>query len=143
VTQPLGNRWQFHTRRQQVRPVRMPEQVQCEFGMFMTFDRSATWHRMKNGLPTVPVFDIQIHPRDHDLILATHGRGVWIMDNINVLEEMNSKVTSDLKLFDTRPAVEWKMADYRGFLGSAEFYMPNAPNARFWIIFRRPRVRFG
>ncbi len=100
-----------------------------EFGMFVTFDRGANWHRMKNGLPTVPVFDIQIHPRDHDLILATHGRSIWIMDNIHALEEMSSQaLTSDLKLFDTRPAVEWKMADYRGFIGSALFYSPNAPN---------------
>ena len=100
-----------------------------EFGLFASFDRGANWHRMKNGLPTVPVFDIQIQPRDHDLILATHGRAVWIMDNIHVLEEMNPQVlTSDLKLFDTRPAIEWKMADYRGFIGSYMFYMPNAPN---------------
>ncbi len=54
-----------------------------EFGIFVSFDRGANWHRMKNGLPTVPVFDIQIHPRDHDLILATHGRSIWIMDNIS------------------------------------------------------------
>jgi hypothetical protein len=100
-----------------------------EFGLFLSFDRGANWHRMKNGLSTVPVFDIQIHPREHDLILATHGRGVWIMDNIRALEEMNDQtLTSDLKLFETRPAVEWKMAEYRGFIGSAEFYMPNAPN---------------
>ncbi len=54
-----------------------------EFGIYVTFDRGANWQRMKNGLPTVPVFDIQIHPRDHDLILATHGRSFWIMDNIS------------------------------------------------------------
>jgi photosystem II stability/assembly factor-like uncharacterized protein len=100
-----------------------------EFGISVSFDKGASWHRMKNGLPTVPVFDIQIHPRDHDLILATHGRGVWIMDNIRALQEMDSKVlTSDFKLFSTRPAIEWKMADYRGFVGSAEFLTPNAPN---------------
>ncbi len=100
-----------------------------EFGMFVTFDRGASWHQMKNGLPTVPVFDIQIHPRDHDLIVATHGRAIWIMDNISALEQMTPQaLTSDLKLFDTRPAVEWKMADYRGFIGSALFYAPNAPN---------------
>lgn len=100
-----------------------------EFGMFMSFDRGANWHRMKNGLPTVPVFDIQVHPRDHDLIVATHGRSVWIMDDISTLEQINNQVlTTDLKLFNSRPAVEWKMADYRGFVGSAGFYMPNAPH---------------
>ncbi len=100
-----------------------------EFGLFLSFDRGANWRRMTNGLPTVPVFDVQIHPRDHDLILATHGRSIWIMDDINALEQMNSEaLSSDLKLFDSRPAVEWKIADYRGFIGSSLFYAPNAPN---------------
>ncbi|HUA85299.1 MAG TPA: hypothetical protein VMB85_15660 [Bryobacteraceae bacterium] len=99
-----------------------------EFGLFVTFDRGHNWHQMKNGLPTVPVFDLQIQPRDHDLILATHGRSIWIMDDISALEQMTPQVlTSDLKLFDTRPAIEWKMADYRGFIGSALFFAPNAP----------------
>ncbi len=99
-----------------------------EFGIFVSFDRGANWHRMKNGLPTVPVFDIQIHPRDHDLILATHGRSIWIMDNIRSLEALNDQVlTSDLKLFDARPGIEWKMANYRGFEGTSNFFASNAP----------------
>jgi photosystem II stability/assembly factor-like uncharacterized protein len=100
-----------------------------EFGLFVSFDRGANWNRMKNGLPTVPVFDLQIHPRDHDLILATHGRSFWIMDNIAALEQMDGQtLTTDLKLFDSRPAIEWKMANYRSFIGSALFFAPNAPS---------------
>src|SRR5579872_1551217 len=100
-----------------------------EFGLFLTFDRGANWHQLKNGLPTVPVFDIQVHPREHDLILATHGRSIWIMDNISAIEQLNNSVlTTDLKLFDTRPGIEWKMANYRGFVGSSNFLAPNAPN---------------
>ena len=60
-----------------------------EFGLYVTFNRGQNWEKMKNGLPTVPVFDLQIHPRDHDLILATHGRSIWIMDNITALEEIS------------------------------------------------------
>ncbi|HTX35754.1 MAG TPA: hypothetical protein VME43_12065 [Bryobacteraceae bacterium] len=100
-----------------------------EFGMFVTFDRGANWRRLKNGLPTVPVFDIQIQPRDHDLILATHGRSIWIMDDISALEELNDQMlTSDLKLFGGRPGIEWKMANYRGFMGTSNFLASNAPN---------------
>ena len=100
-----------------------------EFGLFVTFDRGARWEQMKNGLPTVPVFDVQIHPRDHDLILATHGRSIWIMDDISALEQMKDSVlTSDLKMFDTRPGIEWKMANYRGFTGTNLFLAPNAPD---------------
>ena len=100
-----------------------------EFGLFVTFNRGANWMRMKNGLPTVPVFDIQIHPRDHDLIAATHGRSVWIMDDISALEVLNDKaLTTDLKLFPSRPGVEWKMSNSRGFIGANVFLTPNAPN---------------
>jgi photosystem II stability/assembly factor-like uncharacterized protein len=100
-----------------------------EFGLFVTFDRGANWHRMKNGLPTVPVFDIQVHPRDHDLILATHGRSIWIMDDISALEALNEKVLStDVKLLPARPGIEWRMSNYRGFVGTNLFLAPNAPN---------------
>jgi len=99
-----------------------------EFGLFVSFDKGSSWHHMKNGLPTVPVFDIQVHPREHDLILATHGRSIWIMDNISALEQMNDDVLkSDLKIFSGRPGVEWKMADYRGFPGTNQFFAQNAP----------------
>ncbi len=75
------------------------------------------------------MFDLQIHPRDHDLILATHGRSFMIMDDITALEEMNDQTLSaDLKLFSGRPGIEWKMADYRSFIGSELFLAPNAPS---------------
>ncbi|HEY2015196.1 MAG TPA: hypothetical protein VGH38_16920 [Bryobacteraceae bacterium] len=99
-----------------------------EFGLFFTLNRGQNWEKMKNGLPTVPVFDLQIHPREHDLILATHGRSIWIMDNISALEEMagnDSVLTTDLHIFTPRPGVEWKMANYRGFLGTGLFFAAN------------------
>jgi photosystem II stability/assembly factor-like uncharacterized protein len=99
-----------------------------EFGLFATFDKGANWRRLKNGLPTVPVFDLQIHPREHDLIVATHGRAIWIMDDISALEQLNEAVLkSDLKILGGRPGIEWKMADYRGFTGTNLFLAPNAP----------------
>jgi len=109
-----------------------------EFGIFVTFDKGANWHRMKNGLPTVPVFDIQIHPREHDLILATHGRSIWIMDNISALEKWDDKVLpSDVKMLGGgRPGIEWKMANYRGFEGQSNFFAANAPNGvilDYWL----------
>jgi len=101
-----------------------------EFGLFMSFNRGQSWERMKNGLPTVPVFDIQIHPRDHDLILATHGRSIWIMDNISALQEIAGKpevLTKDLHLFPGLPGIEWKTVDYRGFLGNRQYFAANPP----------------
>jgi len=99
-----------------------------EFGLFVSFDRGSNWQRMKNGLPTVPVDDIQIHPRDHDLILATHGRSLWIMDDITPLEEMSDNVlAADLHLFDMRSGITWHMANNKGNVGARDFLAPNPP----------------
>jgi photosystem II stability/assembly factor-like uncharacterized protein len=97
-----------------------------EFGLFVTFNSGANWEVLHNGLPTVPVFDMQIHPREHDLILATHGRSIWIMDNIRALEEMDDgALTSDLKMFTPAPGIEYKAVDYKGFLGNNTYIVPN------------------
>ena len=68
--------------------------VGTEFGLYVSFDAGANWQELKNNLPRVPVDDIQIHPRDNDLILATHGRSVWILDDISPLEQMTAKVAA-------------------------------------------------
>ena len=59
----------------------------------MSIDRGQTWSKFATNLPTVPVFDLQIHPRDHELIAATHGRSLWIVD-IAALEQMTPKVVA-------------------------------------------------
>ena len=67
------------------------------------------WTQIKQNLPTVPVDDILIHPRDNDLILGTHGRSIWVMDDITALEQMNDTVLdSKMFLFDPRQAVMWR-----------------------------------
>ena len=48
----------------------------------------------KTGLPTVPVDDIKIHPRENDLVIGTHGRGIWIMDDIAPLERLTPEVVA-------------------------------------------------
>jgi photosystem II stability/assembly factor-like uncharacterized protein len=99
-----------------------------EYGLFVSFDRGKRWQEFKNNLPRVPVFDIQIHPRDNDLILATHGRSVWILDDIAALEQMTAQVlTKDVHLFDVRPAVEWHLMDSKTFIGHAFFVAANPP----------------
>jgi len=62
-----------------------------ETGLYVSFDRGTTW-RAFGGLPTVPVDDILIHPRDHDLIVATHGRSLFIVDDIRPLEQLTETV---------------------------------------------------
>jgi hypothetical protein len=79
-----------------------------EFGLFATLDGGKTWHKFMNNYPTVRTDDILIHPRDNDLIVATHGRSVWIADDITPLQQLTQTVRdADATLFDIRPAVAW------------------------------------
>lgn len=63
-----------------------------ELGLFISIDQGQHWVELKSNMPTLPFNDLVIHPRDNDLILGTHGRGVWILDHVNALQELNPKV---------------------------------------------------
>jgi len=79
--------------------------VGSEFGLFVSADGGKKWIPLRGDFPTVAVRDIQIHPRDHDLIIGTHGRGVWIVDDIRPLEGLTAEaVKSDAILFDVKDA---------------------------------------
>ena len=100
-----------------------------ERALFVSFDQGARWNRLKLNLPTVPVDDIAIHPRDNDLVLATHGRSIWILDDITPFEQMADSVAAeDLHLFDLRTATEWRIANRGGNTGHKLFLGPNPPN---------------
>ena len=79
-----------------------------EFGAYVSFDRGEHWTLLESNLPTVRVDDIQIHPREHDLILGTHGRSLWVLDDITPLEQLAQARTSELTLFDMRPSISWR-----------------------------------
>ena len=103
--------------------------VGTEFGLFASYNRGGTWTQIKQNLPTVPVDDIQIHPRENDLILATHGRSIWVMDDITALEQMNDTVlSSNITLFDTRPSVMWRTWGNKSLTSDKAFYGQNPPN---------------
>ena len=71
-----------------------------------SLDGGATWKRFMNGMPVVRIDDILIHPRDNDLIVGTHGRSIYILDDITPLQQLGDKVTAaDVHLFDVRPGV--------------------------------------
>src|SRR5436309_5150844 len=69
--------------------------VGTEFGLWMSLDGGRQWAQYKGGdMPSVAVRDLAIHPRDHDLVIATHGRGIWIIDDITRSEEHTSELQS-------------------------------------------------
>jgi hypothetical protein len=94
-----------------------------EFGLFVSFDRGKNWQELKNNLPRVPIDDIVIHPRENDLILGTHGRSIWILDDITALEQF----AGETRLFDVRPATEWRLMDAKTAIGHAFYVAENPP----------------
>jgi hypothetical protein len=99
-----------------------------EFGAYITINRGEEWHQIKGALPTVPVDDIAIHPRDNDLILGTHGRSIWVLDDMTPLEELSEQVlASELHSFDVRDAVAYRLSNHKGNTGHKMFIAPNPP----------------
>lgn len=80
-----------------------------EYGLFVSLNGGAEWKKFMTGLPTVRIDDLLIHPRDNDLIAGTHGRGIWICDDISALQQMDDKViAASAHLFDVRPGIIWQ-----------------------------------
>jgi photosystem II stability/assembly factor-like uncharacterized protein len=100
-----------------------------ERGLYLSYDQGARWTKLKLNLPTVPIDDIAIHPRDNDLVLGTHGRSIWIFDDLLPIEQMTDAVAAeDLHLFDLRRATEWRISNRSGSTGHKAFFGPNPPN---------------
>jgi photosystem II stability/assembly factor-like uncharacterized protein len=78
-----------------------------EYAIFVSMNGGREWKPLMQGMPTVRVDDLIIHPRDRDLIAGTHGRSIWILDDISPLEAMSETTQSDAYLFEVRPATAW------------------------------------
>src|SRR5437016_5320908 len=90
-------------------------------------DGGGSWKPLKADFPTAPVYDVQFVKRSHDLVVATHGRGLFVLDNITALEELTPEVAaSDLHLFSTLPA-QIRVRPRRAGSAPTRFTTPNAP----------------
>ena len=108
-----------------------------EFGAYVSIDRGRAWHQLEGSLPTVPVDDIAIHPRENDLILGTHGRSIWVLDDMTPLEQLSDSVlNAELHLFDMRDAVSYRIYSHKGSTGHEMFVAPNPPEGaliHYWV----------
>ena len=112
-----------------------------EFGAYITINRGGEWHQIKGAVPTVPVDDIAIHSRDNDLILGTHGRSIWVLDDMTPLEKLSEGVlASDLHLFDVRDAVGYRINNHKGNTGHKMFIAPNPPEGALIHYFLNDEV---
>nr|WP_297919791.1 hypothetical protein [uncultured Allomuricauda sp.] len=80
-----------------------------EHGIFASWDKGKSWAKINNNLPNVSVRDLRIQPRDRDLIIGTHGRGAWILDDIRPLQEMANTKGKSTHLFPVRRSTLWHL----------------------------------
>ncbi len=101
-----------------------------DIGLYISHDDGGHWTRMTANLPTMPVWDLKFTKSPHDLVLATHGRGFWVFDNIEPIEQWSADVAkSDFHLFSASQGIEW--VKYFGrHIGPAptDFVAPNPPS---------------
>lgn len=120
--------------------------VGTEFGVQVSMDAGRTWRpfggRLGNGMPTVAVHDLVIHPRDRDLIAATHGRGLFILDDISALEEWSAEIaTRPVQVFTQRAATLWVDQSRTGQLGEHTYAGQNPPSVGEVNFAQRDRAR--
>lgn len=116
--------------------------VGTEFGVYVTIDGGKNWTSMKANMPTQPVHDLQIHPRENDLIVATHGRGVFITD-ISRLQELTPQVLAeDIHIFAVEPKVRW-VSNKSFHSASINFQGESEPNGVVIHYYLKNKIQGG
>src|SRR6185437_8280537 len=103
---------------------------------YVSTNRGQSWERFMTGLPTVPVMDLMIHPRDNEIVAATHGRGFWIAD-IAPLQQWTAQIAAQpVHLFTPKPAFQWGERAFDGqSVGQKTFEVPS-PQYGAEIVYR-------
>lgn len=111
--------------------------VGTELGFWLTIDGGEHWVELKNNMPTLPFNDFVIHPRDNDLVLGSHGRGAWILDKINAIQELTPEVMAmPGYLFSMETAEQVRRRSTICCPGDNIFYGENPPNGAiidYWL----------
>jgi hypothetical protein len=116
-----------------------------ELGLWVSLDGGKHWAQYKgHQFPSAAVRDIVVHPRTSDLVVATHGRGIWIVDDITPLRSLTPKVLTSEAGFLTGAPAQQRVNTFGGWAeGSAAFNGPNSPNAAVINYYQQKRHIFG
>src|SRR5207245_2063934 len=115
------------------------------FGLWISLDGGKHWARYKgHEFPMVAVRDIVVHPRESDLVVDTHGRGIWVVDDITTLRKLTPEVMAQEAVFlRAKPAQQRLPANGGWAEGSAVFTGPNPPDAALITYYQSKRHIFG
>jgi photosystem II stability/assembly factor-like uncharacterized protein len=103
--------------------------VGTELGVYATIDGGASWKSFGQGLPRIAVHDLVIHPRDRDLVVGTHAKGFYIVDDVTPLHEMSEQTHGEeVYLFPVQDGIKWQMVRGETTSGDRKFQSANPPN---------------
>jgi photosystem II stability/assembly factor-like uncharacterized protein len=117
-----------------------------EFGLWVSLDGGKQWAQYKGGnFPIgVAVRDIVVHPRESDLVLATHGRGIWIVDDISPLRQLTPEVIAQEAVFVQGRPTQQRLSTNGGWAeGNATFVGANSPDGALITYYQKKRNIFG
>jgi DNA-binding protein YbaB len=109
-------------------------------GLFYSDNDGEEWRPLKSNFPTAPIYDLKFVNKTHDLVVGTHGRGVFVFDNLTALEELTPQTASgDFHLFSVQTAHRWHLWNKRGF-SQAGFSAPDAPRGAVIDYFLKSEI---
>jgi photosystem II stability/assembly factor-like uncharacterized protein len=116
-----------------------------ELGLWVSLDGGGNWAEWKGGnFPSVAVRDLQVHPREHDLVLGTHGRGIWIVDDLTPLRKLaGDTLARPVAFLPSRPLQQRMLANAGWVEGDAKFEGENPPAGAVITYYQRARHIFG
>ncbi len=116
-----------------------------EFGFYISIDQGASWKSFKNNIPKhVAVHDLALPVTDDAIVIGTHGRGVYIIDDLAPLRELNEEIISEkLKFFESKPAIVRLQAQGDPFGGAGSFYGENPSDVAQISYYMSKRHTFG
>lgn len=116
-----------------------------EFGLYITLDGGNSWTKFTNNMPSVAVHYIELHPRTNDLVLATHGRGIIILDDISPLREITADALKEsVHFFSSKPTVMVDQSGFGGDFGTETQFIGANPSTAAQIKYLLPkRHTFG
>jgi hypothetical protein len=116
-----------------------------EFGLWISVDGGTHWAEFKGGeFPSVAVREVQVHPREHDLVIGTHGRGIWIVDDISPLRALGGELLGKGAAFLPARPVQQRMPANGGWPeGDASFVGRNPPGGAVITYYQKARHLLG
>lgn len=115
-----------------------------ELGLYISLDGGQNWAKFTNNMPAVAVHHLALHPRDHALVMATHGRGVIILDDVRPLRALTPEVAvKEVHFFEQDPAIIKESPTFSDGAAFGEFVGSNPSSAAKIVYYLKKRHIFG